>query len=176
MSEEDRKDPVDRMTEAYEQMLERVDEVLEKAEKNTLPTLRRSLEHARERAVELNELTREEAEKLTGYLERDIKDAAEYLNKTGAEFRDWWRFDVQLIEQRMLDMFANVADRTRVELERLADRAREASSYHTGEVTGPGTLVCEQCGKELHFHKAGRIPPCPACRSTAFRRNEASAD
>ncbi|MCB1761014.1 MAG: zinc ribbon-containing protein [Gammaproteobacteria bacterium] len=176
MSEQQKKDPVDRMTEAYEQMLERVDGILEQAEKSTLPTLRRSLDQARERAVELNELTREEAEKLTGYLERDMKDAAAFLVETGNEFRDWWRFDMQLIEQRLLEMFANVADRTRVELERLADRAREASSYHTGEVTGPGTLVCEGCGKTLHFHKAGRIPPCSECRGTTFRRVDSKAD
>ena len=71
-----------------------------------------------------------------------------------------------------MDMFAKVADRTRLELDRFADNARAASLYHTGEVTGPGTLVCAGCGKELHFHKAGRIPPCPKCHGTEYRREE----
>ena len=53
-----------------------------------------------------------------------------------------------------------------------AEQAREASFYHTGEVTGPGTLVCAECGKELHFHKAGHIPPCPGCRGTRYRRGK----
>ena len=170
MNDDDRKDPIDRMADAYERMLERVDEMLEHAEKSTLPSVRKALDTAREKAVELNELTREEAEKLAGYVERDMKDAAHFLHETGEEFRHWWRFDLKLIEQRMLDMFANVADRTRLELEQFANHARQASLYHTGEVTGPGTLACSECGKELHFHKAGRIPPCSQCRGTRFHR------
>ncbi|MES9926605.1 MAG: hypothetical protein ABW158_00685, partial [Candidatus Thiodiazotropha sp. 6PDIVS] len=45
-----------------------------------------------------------------------------------------------------------------------------ASLYHTGEVTGPGTLVCAQCGKEMHFKKTGHIPPCSGCKGTDFQR------
>ena len=170
MTEDDKRDPVDRMSDAYERMLERVDGMLDKAEKTTIPNLRKALEHAREKAVELNELTREEAEKLVDYVERDMKDAARYLSDTGEEFRTWWRFDVQQVEHRLMDMFAKVADRTRVELESIAEQAREASFYHTGEMTGPGTLVCTECGKELHFHKAGHIPPCSQCRGTRYQR------
>jgi len=175
MTDEKKRDPIDRMTDAYERMLERVDEMLEVAEKSTLPTLRRSLDQAKEEAVELNELTREEAEKLTEYVERDMQEAAHFLVETGAEFRQWWQFDVQVIEQRMMEMFANVADKTRLELEKFANQARAASLYHTGEVAGPGTLVCNSCGKELHFHKAGHIPPCSGCQGSVFKR-PSSAD
>ena len=170
MEPENKREPIDRMAEAYERMLERVDEILGRAEKSAIPTLRKSLEHARERAVELNELTREEAEKLATYVERDIKEAAQFLTETGEQFREWWRFDLKLIETNMLEMFANVADKTRLELEKLANQAREATYYHTGEVTGPGTLICSECGKALNFHKAGHIPPCPQCHATRYRR------
>lgn len=166
----DERDPIERMVNAYEHMLESVDGFLERAEKSALPTIRHGLEVAREKAVEMNELTREEAEKVAGYVERDIKDAAQFLVQTGDEFRDWLKFDVQLIEGRLMEMFSNVADRTRIELDRFADLARESSLYRTGEVTGPGTLVCIQCAKELHFHKAGHIPPCSKCRGTRYKR------
>ncbi|MET0102119.1 MAG: zinc ribbon-containing protein [Sedimenticola sp.] len=172
MAPQEKRDPVDRMVDAYENMLERVDEMLETAEKTTLPALKKSLEAAREKAVEVDELTREEAEKIAGYLERDMKDAAHFLSETGEDFRNWMRFDLELIEGRLMDMFAKVADRTKLELDRFAEQAREASLYHTGEITGPGTLVCTGCGKELHFHKAGHIPPCPGCRGTSYKRQE----
>ena len=103
-------------------------------------------------------------------MERDIKEAAQFLTETGEQFREWWRFDLKLIETNMLEMFANVADKTRLELEKLANQAREATYYHTGEVTGPGTLICSECGKALNFHKAGHIPPCPQCHATRYRR------
>jgi hypothetical protein len=170
MTSNNNQDPLDRMVIAYEKMLERVDELLEQAEKTTIPTLKKGLEHAREKAVELDELTREEAEKIASYVERDMHDAAGFLHKTGDEFRDWLRFDLELIENRLLDMFAKVADKTRLELGKFAEQARDASLYHTGEITGPGTLVCSECGKELHFHKTGHIPPCAGCRGTRFAR------
>ncbi len=170
MTPDNNQDPLDRMVVAYENMLERVDELLEKAEESALPTLKKGLEHAREKAVELDELTREEAEKIASYVERDLHDAAGFLRKTGDEFRDWLKFDLELIENRLLGMFAKVADKTSLELGRFAEQARDASLYHTGEITGPGTLVCSECGKELHFHKTGHIPPCAGCRGTRFAR------
>ncbi len=170
MTSNNDKDPVERLVDAYERMLEHVDEFIGKAEKTALPSLKKSLESAREKAVELNELTREEAEKISAYVERDMKEAAHFLVETGDEFRNWFRFDVQLIENRMMELFATVADRTRVELERFANQARQAAIYRTGEITGPGTLVCDECGKELHFHKAGHIPPCSKCRGTRYHR------
>lgn len=165
------KDPMDRLTEAYEKMLERVHEAIEQTRESALPGLREYLDDAREKMVELGELTREEAEKISGYIERDMKDAAHYLAETGEQVSAWWRFDVQQVEERMREMFIGVADQTKLELSRLAQQARAASIYHTGEVTGPGTLTCTECGKELHFHKTGHIPPCPSCRKTEFRRS-----
>jgi hypothetical protein len=169
MSEE-KKAPLDRMVEAYETMLERVDALLKKAEGATIPSLRESIHIAREKAVELDELSREEAERVAHYLERDMQDAASFVNNSGKEFRNWLRFETELIEGRLLELFIGVADRTVVELEQLAERAREASTHHTGEVTGPGTLICAQCGKVMHFHHTGHIPPCGGCRGTSFRR------
>ena len=170
MSSNDQQDPIDRLAAAYEKMLERVDEAFEKAQETTLPALKENIEHAREKAVELGELTREEAEKIAGYLERDMKDAGEFLAESGEEFRNWMRFDLELIEDRLLEMFVSVADQTRVELSKLAEQARQATTYHTGEITGPGTLVCSGCGKELHFKKTGHIPPCGKCHGTEYKR------
>lgn len=172
MTVEPPRDPLGNLVGAYEKMLERVHQTLEHAEQDTLPTLKRSIEQARERAVELGELTREEAERVASYVERDMKDAAGFLGETQQQLSDWLKFDLRLIENRLLEMFADVADRTRLELDALAERARQASFYHTGEVTGPGTLACRGCGKVMHFHRAGHIPPCPKCHGTEFQRTD----
>lgn len=164
------RDPVDRLVNAYEKMLEQVDGMLDTAEKTTLPMLHKNIDTARDKMVEMGELTREEGEKIATYLERDMKDAAHFLTETGEEFRHWFKFDVELIEARVMALFAKVADKTRVEMERFTHQMKEASMYHTGEITGPGTLICTKCGKELHFHKTGHIPPCGKCHATEFQR------
>ncbi len=160
---------MDRLVAAYEQMLKRVHEAVDKAESH-VPSLKQNLEQAREKAVELGELTREEADKVAIYIERDMHDAAVYLAETGQQLRDWWRFDLQQVEEQMMDMFAKVADQTSIQLREIREDLWRAENYHTGEVTGPGTLTCRWCGKQMHFSKPGRIPPCPGCHGIEFRR------
>lgn len=66
-------------------------------------------------------------------------------------------------------MFSVAAEKTATELMLLKLQA-ESAGYHTGELTGLGTLVCDQCGDKLHFQKPGHGPPCPKCSSTHFHR------
>ncbi len=170
MSDSDKKDSVDKLVDGYERMLKATHEAIEETQKETTPALRDMLEKTRDRMVELNELTREEAQKVSDYVMRDIQDAAEYIAETGEDLREWWRFDMQLMEQRMLDMFSRVADQTSLQLQQWAEVARQASLYQAGEITGPGTLACDKCGAETRFVKAGRIPPCQDCGGTTFNR------
>jgi len=170
MSEKERSDVVDKLVDAYEHMLKRIHDALEPAEKETIPSFRELLHRARDHMVELGELTREEAHKVAEYLERDIEDAAGYIAETSEDLKSWWRFDLDLMEQRMLEVFSQVADQTSIQLCSLAEQARRASLYHTGEVTGPGVLVCDSCGAEVHMPRTGRIPLCPKCHATDFKR------
>ena len=89
-----------RLARAYQQMMERARsrlEEFEQAEKAAFPQLSASIEHAAEKAVELGELTREEARLIGGYLRRDLEDAGYYLATTGRDLKEWMRFDLELI-------------------------------------------------------------------------------
>lgn len=159
-----------RLEQAYETMLKRVGEYAEHAGQETLPKVHQAIDKAKEMAVELGELSREEAERISEYVERDTRDAAAWLMETGEEFREWLSFDWQLVESQLFDWFARVADQTSVQLRNIAENARHMDDYRTGEITGPGTLVCTSCGKAMHFKKTGHIPPCPSCHATQFKR------
>ena len=160
---------------AYRRMMERVKhrlEALEQAEQEALPQLQASIEHAAEKAVELGELTREEARLIGSYLKRDLEDAGQYLSATGRDLRAWLRFDVELLEDRLLDFFQRGVDQSRLEF--LAFGATEADAepvpYRCGEITGPGALQCAACGEPMIFHTPAAIAPCPACGGLVFVR------
>ncbi|GAB4301266.1 MAG: hypothetical protein Kow0083_12990 [Methylophaga sp.] len=155
---------------AYDKMMERVHNFLDNAEEQAIPSLQRNIDKARQRAVELRELTADEADKIASYVRRDLHEAADYLEKTGKELSSWFSFDLQLVEERMLELFASAADKTRLEWNRLATQARRSQEYHTGEIAAIGTLICSACGCEMHFKKTSRIPPCPKCHKTVFKR------
>ncbi|QIT56330.1 zinc ribbon-containing protein [Aquisalimonas sp. 2447] len=167
--DQDRKDQEQR--EAYEKMLQRVTESLEQAGGEARPRLRQALDWAKQKAVEFEELTAEEAERISEYLRRDVEDAARFLDRDNdQDLRGWFRMDMQLLGNWLFDRFSTIADRTRLEWLELNRQWDEAALYHTGEMTGPGELRCLSCSKTMHFERAGHIPPCPSCRATRFER------
>ncbi len=170
MNDEKHPSTTQRLIEAYDRMMERVSASLEEAEEKALPTLRENIEHAAEKAVELEELTRDEAEKVAMYLRRDLQDAGKHLADTGEELGSWLRFDMEQIEDRFLEFLARAADQTRLEILELEEQLQADPPHHSGEITGPGTLYCSDCGQAIHFHETGHIPPCPKCHGSNFRR------
>jgi rubrerythrin len=160
----------DKFVHAYERMLERSKSFLTKAGQGVIPKLDYVIETAKEKASELGELTREEADKIADYLKRDLQDAAAFLTDENSELRDWLRLDIALVEARIIDALSLLVDHTKVDLADLAEQAQRFGEWRTGEITGPGTLVCKDCGEVLHFHKTGHIPPCPKCKATTYRR------
>lgn len=175
MAEPEQPKTGEELTKAYERMLGQVHEALEYAEEQTEPRLRRLLDEMRDRAVEWGELTREEADRVAGYLERDLHDAANYLAQTGEDLRAWWRFDLAQVEERLMEMFTSVADQTRLQWEQWAEQVWVASHYRSGEISGLGTLRCASCGEDLSFPQPGEIPPCPKCGGTLFERPSTAA-
>jgi len=161
-----------KLSAAYDKMMSRIDTLLDTAEQQALPVLQKNIDKAKQQAIELKELSKEEAEKLGNYLRRDLHDAAEHLEHSGEELSTWFNFDLELIEARVLDIFAKVADKTRLELAQLAAQAKRSQEYHTGEITTIGTLACQSCGTVMNFKKTSRIPPCPKCHKTAFTRTK----
>lgn len=155
---------------AYNTMVKRLHDAFSSAEKKIAPNLEHGIDTAKTKMIELGEATQEEADKISEYLKRDVEEAAHYLADTEEELSDWLKLDIDLIEDFAIESFLSVADQTKLELMKLEQRAREASTYHTGEVTGPGRLTCEACGEALRFTKTSHIPPCPKCHGSTFQR------
>lgn len=159
----------DKLIDAYHYMLEHTQDNLKNALEDGVPQLKKMIDNAVEHTLEFGELTKEEAQKVGGYLRRDLNDASAYMQTTKKELGDWFRFDVGLVEDRIRDWFSTITDSTRSTLDKLAQNA-EMAEWHTGEITSPGTLRCDKCEHDLHFHKVGHIPPCPNCHATQFHR------
>jgi predicted RNA-binding Zn-ribbon protein involved in translation (DUF1610 family) len=170
----DEKSTREKWLRAYDDMMVRVKTAIEEAEENTLPAIKRHIAKARDTAVELEELTRDEAERIAFFLERDLMDAGRHMAESGHELGDWLRFDIGLIEDRLLDALLKAADHTRLDMLQFEEDLEEGPSYNTGEVTGPGTLECVSCGTDIRFHATGYIPACPTCGHTVFRRKSVS--
>lgn len=161
------------MVDAYNQMMLRVRDSIESAEAQAIPTLQKAIEQAKDEAIHLGEVSIEDAQEIGNYIKRDINDAAEYLMESSHEFSEWLMLDIDIIEQKVLELFLSVADKTRIELEQIAHAKCDIfMEYKSGEITGPGTLICINCENKIQFSTTGKIPNCTQCGMDIFRRAE----
>jgi predicted Zn-ribbon and HTH transcriptional regulator len=161
---------MDKLVQGYDTLMEQLSSWSEKADENAGPLLINGLHDAEEFLHDLGQWTKEEVDLLGRYVKRDIHDISQNLEKNNQTLIDWLQFDVQQIEARVLEILSTMTDKTRLELNKISHMAEKENIWHTGEVTSVGTISCNKCGKELHYHKAGRIPPCPKCHNTEFIR------
>lgn len=138
---------------------------------NTLHSMADTLDSAKDKIHKAGDLTREEINTISEALTRDIESAAHALppGKNKSSLSDWFKFDVELIENFALDAFLSLADKTRVQLAELGEKAKH-HKYLSGEVTLPGTFVCDHCNKEIAFKTPSQIPQCPQCHHNSFTR------
>ena len=162
-----------RLVGTYNQMMDHIRDAFENTDTSEL-SLQKALNNAKDQVIHLGEVTVEEAHEISEYIKRDINDAAEYMAESSAEFSDWLMLDIEIIERHIIDLFLSVADRTRIELEQFQNPPHDPNEYHSGEITGPGTLVCTQCGHHVSFITTGEIEACPECQNTRFQRAKTS--
>jgi len=160
----------DRLTQAYERLLQRVDEALSSINEHTGDVLNHALDNAKAKAVELGELTREEVDKIQESIARDLHTAGQYLGKEERELADRLRLNLLLAEKTLIQRLATLAQDSILEFDHLHKAKQRFDEWHTGEVTMIGVLSCRNCGEHIHFERIGRIPPCPKCHATVFER------
>lgn len=160
----------DRLAKGYERLMQRARELLRDTEASDLPSLDELMHKATDAVVEVGDLTRIEAQRIATWLGDDLRDAAQHLREDGAVLREWLRFDIGLLETQLAERLSMLADHTREELERIDADAHAARMAHTGEVIGPGTLFCQECGQSVTLKGSSRVPPCAKCHATLFAR------
>jgi predicted ATP-dependent protease len=152
---------------AYHKMLNYLKEALPHFEEHSVEEL---FEKAQAEAQHLGELTAEEAREIAGFLRRDLHDAAHALHETEEDLATWVQFDIALIEDKLWQAFSQVADKSAADQLYLKFRAERGPVYRCGEITGVGTLQCEQCGELVQFQKVTAIAPCAKCGNETFAR------
>ncbi len=137
----------------------------------TLHSFAEALEISKENLNKTATLTHDELDKVISFVKRDVEHAAHHVAdpKDNDSLSDWLKFDIDLIENFTLNAFLSVADKTRIELAKLEQLA-QTHTYHSGDITVPGTFICDDCGKEIAFKTPSEIPLCPSCHGDTFIR------
>lgn len=149
----------------YQKMADRAAELVGEGRKS----LDEALKKAGDELSSGGEYTREQAEKIGNYLRRDLTE----VGKKALHARD---AVIDAVEPRRVaagvqsglsKLLRSAADI----LSEIAGKSEQVLNFKTGEVTSPGTLTCKECGKEMHLKTTVKIPPCPSCHKTEFRKS-----
>lgn len=146
----------------YEKLANRTAELLEDSKR----TLDEALKKAREEVNRAGNFSGEQMDKVTSYVRRDLVE-----NARKASDAVWQTVDPHRMSAGVQSVFSRILTSTADALGDLARKAEKNLEFKTGEVTSPGTLTCKDCSAEMHMKSTARIPPCPKCHKTVFRKS-----
>ena len=158
-----------RFVDGYEDLAQKTKEFLEQAEEKSEHAFENALEKAKQMLVDAGEFTKKEAEDLRDYLRRDLETTESDLRRWSEQAQK--ALNPSRVGTGFLNLVSSLVDETSGVLGKLGEKVNDALTYHTGEITGPGTLTCTKCGKEMHRENSGHIPPCSGCKGTTFRKH-----
>jgi len=153
----------------YERLATRTREFLETAREKTPKTLEEAFDRAREEMIAAGDFSREQARKIQTFVQRDLKSAAEHFPQPGKTVKE--AVDPQRVASGIQSTLAHILDALGDTFKSFASKAEERLTYRTGELSSPGTLKCNSCGKRIHMTSTGRVPPCAKCHRTEFRKS-----
>ena len=154
------------LSDLYEKMSGVMKERLEQAGTFTEDVFELALKESREWAEKFREHYAEDIARVSDYIRRDWYAAIRF--NRGQTRRS---LNLERLQVGILGVLATLAKTAGEQLEVFAGKIDGRLTYKTGEIAGAGNLQCTQCKQTLTFDKAARIPPCPKCRHTVFRRS-----
>ena len=131
--------------------------------------LQRAVDATAERLAAIGAFTKEEGARASRYVKRDLASMRTNFAVAGDTMK--MNMDPSRIGGGFTDLASHLFSRAGNQFHEWAARSEEALEFNTGEVTGPGTLTCTDCGTELHLKRSSHIPPCPKCHKTDFRKS-----
>ena len=146
----------------YEKLASRTADILEDGRK----TFEDALKKAKEELASAGDFSREQADRLGEYVRRDLKQNADKATEAVRK-----AIEPQRLAAGAQSAFSRILTSAAETLTELAERSEKSLEYKTGEITSAGTLTCKNCEAEMHMTKTTRIPPCPKCHKTVFRKS-----
>ena len=146
----------------YEKLASRTADLLEEGRK----TFDEALKKAKDELSSAGDFSREQADKLGEYVRRDLKENADKAKEAVIK-----AVEPQRVAAGVQSAFTRILTSAAETLTELAERSEKSLEFKTGEITSPGTLTCKECDAEMHMKKTTRIPPCPKCHKTIFRKS-----
>ncbi len=150
----------------YDLLAQRFREIFEASTEKSAEVARAALEKAREQLTAAGAFSEEQGRRLKELMEKDVLQMAADIRDQAAE-----RLNPARLGAGAVAAFAAAFRAAGEALSGLARQADKVLTVRSGEITSAGTLTCTSCGHSIHLKRTGRVPPCPKCHTTEFRKS-----
>lgn len=178
----------------YEKLRQRVSKSFsELNEKLSKESISQAMDKAVEELREVGEHSKETISKAAETLKKDIATTTEnikpkvdkvtapareqfdhWLNKGGALWQDIANeagYIKELSRDKSGAFFLNITKALHEWSQNVTEKLGTSLKYKSGEMTHGGEFICTSCEGKIHLKKPGRIPPCPKCSNSEYRRS-----
>jgi len=149
----------------YQKLSAQASEFLQGGRKN----IEEALKKAGEEVSARGDYTREQIDKISGFVRRDLNEASRKAQAAGDSV--FSVVDPRRITAGLQSGVAKILGSAASFFNELAGKSEQVLEVKTGEITNPGTLTCKNCGRQMHFKSTVKIPSCPQCHKTLFRKS-----
>jgi hypothetical protein len=137
--------------------------------------------HSREAIAKAAEALKKDVASTTERLKPKVDEATEATKKQFDSLSDkggaLWR-DIAKEAEHLMEysrdkggaFLVNVTHGLSEWSEKMSQKLNTSLIYKTGEISHGGEFICQNCEGKIHLNHPGRIPPCPKCSKTEFRR------
>ncbi len=161
-----KQEQADSAADQYDELAARFRELFESGAEKSAEYVGIAMEKAREQLTAAGAFSEEQGKNLKKFLERDLSQMADSMRDEARE-----KLNPSRVSAGAMASLSSLLNMAGSALSSAAEKTRQSISCRSGEITSAGTLTCTACEHELHFKKTGRVPPCPNCHATKFRKS-----
>jgi isocitrate dehydrogenase len=152
----------------YDRFTERASELFAAGQEKSLEAMEKAMDAARQQFSAGSEFSAEQGEIFKQYMRRDLAQTERDMRALSQESRE--RLHPARLGAGALSSVARILEVAGSAMQSWSRKAEDALHYGAGDITTAGTMTCVTCGQTLQLKSTSRIPPCPSCSGTQFRK------
>lgn len=152
----------------YDRFAERASTLFSAGQEKSREAMDKAIDTARSQLSLAGDFSAEQGDLFKQYMRRDLAQTEKDMRTLSQE--TWERLHPARLGAVALSSLARMLEVAGSTIQSWSHKADDALSYSTGDITTAGTMTCVECGQILKLRRSSRIPPCPSCSETHFRK------
>ena len=152
----------------YDRFTERASELFAAGQEKSREAMEKAMDAARQQFSAASEFSAEQGELFKQYMRHDLAQTQRDMRALTEESKE--HLHPARLGAGALSSLARMLEVAGSAMQSWSRKAEDALHYGTGNITTAGTMTCVKCGQTLQLKHTSRIPPCPSCSGTQFRK------